>query len=81
MGHASPFETSTFFENLRIHRDFNFESGSSLGSVEVHSFTFSDTPENMKCDSPTSLLVCTFASPCLGCKPKAKIATSSLGPY
>jgi hypothetical protein len=29
----------------------------------------------MKCDSWTSLLPCTFTNPCLGCEPKAKVAT------
>jgi hypothetical protein len=30
----------------------------------------------MKCDSRTSLLAHTFASPCFGLEPKAKVATS-----
>jgi hypothetical protein len=29
----------------------------------------------MKCDSRASLLACTFVSPCLGYKPKARVAT------
>jgi hypothetical protein len=29
----------------------------------------------MKCDFWASLLACTFASPCLGCKPNVKVAT------
>jgi len=32
----------------------------------------------MKCDSRVSLLAHTFASPCLGRKPKAKVATCSI---
>jgi hypothetical protein len=31
----------------------------------------------MKCDSKASLLARTFVSPCLGCKPKVKLATPS----
>jgi hypothetical protein len=31
----------------------------------------------MKCDSQASFLTCTFASPCLGRKPKANVATPS----
>jgi hypothetical protein len=29
----------------------------------------------MGCDSRASFLACTFASPCLGCKPKARVMT------
>jgi hypothetical protein len=29
----------------------------------------------MKCDSQASFLACTFASLCLDCEPKAKVAT------
>jgi len=47
----------------------------SLGSVTVHSLTLSCTPKSMKCDSQASLLAHTFINPCLGCKPKAKVAT------
>ncbi len=32
----------------------NSQSGSSLGSVKVHSLTLSCTPKNMKCDSQAS---------------------------
>jgi hypothetical protein len=49
--------------------------GTHLG-MEVHSFTLSYIPRNMKCDSRASLLAHTFASFCLGCKAKAKVATS-----
>jgi len=63
------------FENSKIHRDSNSQSGSSLGSVGVHSLTFSYIPESMKCDSWASLLARTFASPCLGREPNAKVVT------
>jgi hypothetical protein len=63
------------FENLEIHRGSNSQSGSSLGSVRVHFLTLSYTPWSMKCDSQASLLACTFASPCLGREPKAKVVT------
>jgi len=36
---------------------------------------FSHTFESMKCDSWASLLACTFANPCLHCKPKARVVT------
>jgi hypothetical protein len=41
----------------------------------VYSLTLSYTHMSMKCDSWASLLACTFASPCLGYEPKAKVAT------
>ncbi len=62
-------------ENLRVHWDSNSQNESPLGSVQVHSLTLSYTPESMKCDSQASLLVRTFASPCLGCKPKVRVTT------
>jgi hypothetical protein len=43
--------------------------------VRVHSLTLSYTPESMKCDSRASFLARTFASPCLGRKPKARVVT------
>ncbi len=51
---------------------------SSLGSVGVHFLTFSHTFESMKCDSQPSQLARTFASPCLGCKPKARVTTQMI---
>jgi hypothetical protein len=54
------------------------QNGSSLGSVGVHSLTFSYTLRGMKCDSRASLLACTFASPCFGNEPKVRVATLSL---
>jgi len=65
------------FENLGVRRDYNSQSGSSFRSVEVHSLTLSPTPRSMKCDSQASLLARTFASPCLGHKPKVRVATCS----
>jgi hypothetical protein len=32
----------------------------------------------MKCDSQASLLARTLASPCLGCKPKVRVATLAI---
>jgi hypothetical protein len=46
-----------------------------IWECEVHSLTLSYTPMNMKCDSRASFLAHTFASPYLGHKAKAKIAT------
>jgi hypothetical protein len=43
--------------------------------VEVPSLTFSQALGNMKYDSHASLLPRTFASPCLSCKPKARVMT------
>ncbi len=68
----------SFFENLGVHWDSNSQSGSSLESVEVHSLTLSHTPRSMKCDTRASLLAYTFASPCIGCKLKAKVATQMM---
>ncbi len=50
----------------------------SFGSMRDHSFTLSCILENMKCDSWASLLAHPFASPCLGCKPKARVTTCSI---
>ncbi len=41
----------SFFEKLKVHRDSNSQSGSSLGNVGVHSLALSHIPGNMKCDS------------------------------
>jgi hypothetical protein len=57
------------------HLDSNSQRGSPLGSVWVHSFTFSYTPRSMKCNSRASFLTHTFASPCFGREPKAKVTT------
>ncbi len=62
-------------ENSGVHRDFNSQSGSSLGSVRVHSFTLSYTPESMRRDSLASLLAHNL---CLGCEPKARVAIKEL---
>jgi hypothetical protein len=62
-------------KNSGLHWDSNFQSGSSFGSVGVHSVTFSYTLGSMKCDFQASLFAHTFASPCLGHKPKVKVAT------
>jgi len=55
--------------------DSNSLSGSSLGSVRVQSFTFFCIFGSMKYDSRASYLAQTFASPCFGRKPKARVAT------
>ncbi len=46
--------------------------GAHLGMWSSFSHTF-HTPGSMKCDSWASFLACTFASPCLGCEPKARV--------
>ncbi len=61
-------------EDLEIHQDSNSQSGSSLGSVKVHSLTLSHTLRSMKCDSWASFLARTLASLCLGHEPKARVA-------
>ncbi len=48
-------------KDSRIHQDSNTQDGSSLGSV--------------KCYSWASFLAHTFASPCLGREPKARVVT------
>ncbi len=62
-------------EDSGIHWDFNSQNGSSLWSVRVYSLTLFYIHESMKCDSRASSWPATLASPCLGCKPKATIAT------
>jgi len=52
--------------------------GGSLESVRVHSLTLSCTLGSMKCDSQASYFSCTFTSPCLGCKPKARVAIKKI---
>jgi hypothetical protein len=64
---------------FRSPLDSNSQSGSSLGSVEVHSLTFSLIPSNMKCDSQALLLARTFVSLCFVHKPKARVATLRVG--
>ncbi len=57
-----------------------FKMGVHLGVwvfIPLHSYTF----ESMRCDSHASLLAHTFASPCLGRKPKARIATILIDEY
>jgi hypothetical protein len=53
------------------------KNGSSLGSVRVHSLTFSYIFGNMRCDSWASFLAHTLASPCFGHEPKARVVTST----
>ncbi len=43
--------------------------------------TLSHIPRSMRCDSRASLSTRTFASPCFGCKPKAKVVTFYLSVY
>jgi len=64
-----------FSKNLGIHWDSNSQNGSSLGSPKVYSLTLS----HMKCDSWASFLARTFASPYLGHKLKARVATRVWG--
>jgi len=64
------------FENLGVHWDFNSQSGNSLGSVRVHSFTLSYIPGDVRCDSRASLLAHNFANPCFGREPKARVVTN-----
>ncbi len=63
------------FKNSRIHRESNFQSGSSFGSVKIHSLTLSYNPGSMKCEFRASFLACTFVSLCFDCKPKDKVTT------
>jgi hypothetical protein len=56
------------------------QSGSSLGSVRIHSLTLSYTLESMKCDSRASFLAHTFVSLCFGREFKARVATSTFDP-
>ncbi len=60
-----------FFQDSRVHWDFNSQSGSPLENVWVHSLTPSYTPGNMKCDSRASLLAYTFANLALVANPRS----------
>jgi hypothetical protein len=62
-------------KDLGVHQYSNSQSENSLGSVKVHSLTFSYTLGSVRCDSRASLLDRTLISPCLGHEPKAKVAT------
>jgi hypothetical protein len=53
--------------------DSNSQNESSLGNVKVHSLTLFCTPGSMRCDSRAFLLARTFASLCLGRKPKVRV--------
>jgi hypothetical protein len=65
-------------ESIRTPTSKLLEVGAHSG-VWVHSFTPSYTHGSMKFDFQTSLLCCTFASPCLGPEPKARVAKPNLG--
>jgi hypothetical protein len=56
--------------------DSNFQSGSPLESMWVHSLAFSYTLMNMKCDYQALISAHIFTSPCLGREPKARVVTS-----
>jgi len=61
------------YESSRVHPNSNSQSGSSLGSVRVHSLILSYTLGSMRCDSQASFLARTLASPYLGREPKARV--------
>jgi hypothetical protein len=60
--------------------DFNSQSGSPFGNVQVHSFTLSYIPGNVKCDFRAFLSAHMFASLCLGREPKVRVTTSNVNP-
>ncbi len=60
------------FEGLEIHWDNISQSGSCIGSVNVHSLTLCYTPRSMWCDSRILQPCKPF---CLGCEPNARVAT------
>jgi hypothetical protein len=57
------------------HQDPHSQSGSSFGSVEVHSLTLSHIPGVWNVTPELHSLMHNFASPCLGCEPKARVVT------
>jgi len=64
--------------SLKIQKSIGIptpQSGSSLGSVRVHSLTLSCTPRSIRCASRASLLSRTFAIPSFGHEPKARVTT------
>jgi hypothetical protein len=62
-------------KNLEVKWDSNSQSGSSLGSAKVHSFTLSCILGNMRCNSQVSFLAHTFVSLCFGRELKARVIT------
>jgi hypothetical protein len=54
--------------------ELTWECECSFSRTLLHS----QPPESMKCDSRVSLLALTLVSPCLGCKPKARVATITI---
>ncbi len=68
----------SLFEDSGVHRDSNSQSGSSFGSVRVHSLTLSYTPRNMQHDFRASLLARNLARPYLGHEPKARVVTTRI---
>ncbi len=65
----NPLSFNPYNRSLKILESIgtqNSQSGSSFGSVKVHSLGISYTPESMRCDSQASPLARNLASPCLG---------------
>jgi hypothetical protein len=74
----NPMGSDPYNRSLKIQESTGTptpQSGSSLGSVMVHSLTLSCTPGNIRCASQASFLSCTFASPCFSREPKARVVT------
>ncbi len=72
MGHASPFQTSKFQE---LSNDIRNSLIQWVLTFAMALWKLSYTPKSMRCDSRASLLARTLTSPCLGCEPKARVAT------
>ncbi len=68
----------SLFEVLGVHRDSISQSGSCLGSVRVHSFTFFYILRSMWCDSWAFSWLAPLQPLGLGREPKAKVATNNI---
>ncbi len=55
--------------------DSNSHNGSTLGSVKVHSFTLFALPGACEVTLGPPSWPITLQPPCLGCEPKARVAT------
>jgi hypothetical protein len=79
--HVNPLSYDPYNCCMKIQEsiwDFKSQNESSLGNVKVHSLTLFCTLGSVKCDSWASFLAHTLTSLCLGCKPRARVATLTL---
>jgi hypothetical protein len=61
--------------SLKIQKSIETPTPKVEAHLGVCGFIPSHPLGNMKCDFQISFLACTFASPCLKCKPKVRVTT------